>query len=454
MSAIKNPNLKLFVGFMLASQMAYSQPNQLPKKKVQSQQIELEAPVKAKPATSFPEQAIEHSMREELAEIKKTDEIERNAVVEREAYEQQKADALKVIAARQFKIEGLKIKQDQVQRELEALTVDLNAVLEKRKETEAKYQKVEQAVSTDVVAADKKLQELEEQRKQLETAYDRLAAKEAEAKSNLIKVAIEVQRSRAEIANLDLNVAELNTAIAEVNADEAKARKEWTALRASIEFAKGQRQASKDALDAAKKKLAMAEQDTEQARAEYKTVEKSRAQTEEFVNAEIRRISSAIDATEKAKVKALADKSKAVDETNKLKADLVAAKAKNLDFKREVRASKNEVMESRLALETAKSTALQEEAEQKKAALLQAKGQAKMRKIASENEAAKKIEAGQPWTVTKDCRIQRRPNASSEVVGQVSQGQRLVGSKASGVWVEVLNASGESAYVNGECGSF
>jgi hypothetical protein len=454
MSAKKNPNIKLFIGFLLASQMVYSQPNQLPKKKLKSQQVELEAPFEHKPATSFPEQALEYSLREELAEIKKTDEIERNAVIEHEAYEQQKADALRVIAARQFKIEGLKIKQDQVQRELEALTVDLNAVLEKRNETEAKYQKVEQAVSTDVVASDKILQELDEQRKQLEAAYDRLAAKEVEAKSNLIKVAIEVQRSRAEISNLDLNVAELNTSIAEVNADEAKARKEWTALRASIEFAKGQRQASRKALEVAKKKLSLAEQDTAQARAEYKTVEKSRAQTEVFVNAEIRRISSLIDSTEKAKVKALASKSKAVDETNKLKADLVAAKAKNLDFKREARASKNEVMESRLALESAKSTAMQEEAEQKKAVLLQVKGQAKKRQLASENEAAKKIEAGQPWTVKKDCRIQRRPNASSEVVGKVTQGQRLVGSKASGVWVEVLNASGESAYVNGECGYF
>lgn len=127
-------------------------PEPAPVSKVQSTEV-------------YPDGALMNIYQEELFEIKKTEDAERRAAKARDEYEHRKVEAEKEITAKKYKIEGFKLKQEQVAAEVDAMNTELKDLETKHKDTEEELARIESKAQEHLVQADKVKKDLESTKK-------------------------------------------------------------------------------------------------------------------------------------------------------------------------------------------------------------------------------------------------------------------------------------------------
>ena len=77
-----------------------------------------------KPAVteSYPDGALMNVYQEEIYEVKKAEDLERKAAKTRDDYEKKKVEAEREIAAKKYRIEGFKLKQEQTLTDMEEIS--------------------------------------------------------------------------------------------------------------------------------------------------------------------------------------------------------------------------------------------------------------------------------------------------------------------------------------------
>lgn len=405
-------------------------------------------------ANVYPDGALMHSYQEELAEIKRAEETERRAEKARFDYEKRKVEAEKEIAAKKYRIEGLKLKQEAVQSEMDAMATDLADVEKQYVDSEKESQLVEEKAAEHFAKADSLKKDLAGQKDKYEKSFQNLKDLKEQTAKNMNKNSIDIQKMRSEVSVLEAEIESLEASVANVQAEELRVRTEWISLKAQIEDKAANKATNLAKLGDAKKKYDQAVKDYKTAQNEFSSAEKSRAETEARVNSEIRKLDESTAAAQRSRALAMAEKIRVEAETEKLNAYVSAVKRSNTDTIEAMKESQSAVMESRLALETARSELTREVAGGEKMKFQQDKIGARLRGLASVAEASDMMEGGRAWQITKSCKIQKRPTDKSEAMGEVSVGDKLVGATSAGSWVKIMNASGGAAYVKANCGKF
>jgi len=402
----------------------------------------------------YPDGALQQVYQEELIEIRRTEEAERKAVQAHDEYEKKKVDAESQIAAKKYQIEGYKMKQEKVAGDMETMQVELSDLTTKQRDTEAELRIVEQKAQEHFQVMDQTKQELENSQKHLTESLDKLRDARDKTAANVTKGQIEIQRMRSEMAVLEAEVQKADSKRAELEADEMKTRSEWMAFKQQVQELNSQKAEYNKQLADAKNRYEVAQKELKQAQSEFVATEKEKNALASKVNADVMKYEQQILAATRQKAMADTEKLRLDVETEKLKSYVSmvrTTKDKAVDDQKD---AEGLVMQSKLALETAKAELTKEVAKGDGDEFRAKRTEARLRGLASAAEASNMLEGGRLWVSTKPCKLYRRPSTSAQEMGSVSPGRRLVGSEVSGAWIKLMNTSGSEIYVDKACGRF
>lgn len=402
----------------------------------------------------YPEGALMQVYQEEIIEVKRTEEAERKAIQARDEYEKKKVEAEEKIQNKKFQIEAYKMKQEKVIQDVEVMQVELADVSKKKKSAEVELKLVEMKMQETNQTHDVTKQELEDSRNRLADTVEKLRVTRDKSAVALNKGLIEIQRMRSEISVLEAEIQKADAKRHEYEAQEMKTRSEWMAFKQQIEELNAQKAEYNRQWADAKTRYENSQKELRQAQNELVIAEKEKNTTAAKVGAEVLRLEAAMQQANRSKTMAEAEKMRVESETEKLKTYIMMVRQSKDRAVEEQSDAEGVVMQSKLALETAKAELTKEVARGDSDEFRSKKTEARLRGLASVAEASNMLDGGRLWVSTKGCKLYRRPSHTAQEMGDLNPGRRLVASEASGNWIKLMNTSGSEIFVDRGCGKF
>ena len=314
-----------------------------------------EATNPAPETTDMPTGALFSTYQSELYEARKAEDAEREAATVRETTTQTQADLERQISQRKSRIEALKVKQEQIMSDLKSMETEV-----------ADYQKKFDLVQGDYTTAEEKhenfLANLEKEKADLETAktkYDNALAQLNERHDRTQKAIngnlVQLNKEKVELAAITTAIQSLESQVASLEADEMKSRAEFMAYKSQTEEKKAEKAKKLALVTEAEKKYQTALNEQRAAQTELANAEKSLADTNVRVAADVRKYDESTMAAQRAKVIADTNKVRVEAEVEKLKTYLAMVKKANTEMMLAEHDSESNLMNAQLALEAAKS---------------------------------------------------------------------------------------------------
>ncbi|MFN7824635.1 MAG: hypothetical protein ACK5P6_04670 [Pseudobdellovibrionaceae bacterium] len=410
-------------------------------------------------AENYPDGALRQAYEEEMKEMKRLEELERKTVETKAAYEKRKVEAEKEIAARRRTIEGYRLKQENLSSEYDMYVTELTEIEGKQKDVEGELKLVEARFKEVEAQHTDKASELTQTKKKLTSALESLRVTRENTAKNMNKLQIEMQQMRASVANAEVDIARIENDKTRLAADEIQLRSDYAALQARLEQTKADRVMAQAELTDLRRRVDVVRSEYNDAKGEFENSSRELAILrdrlgKEKVNTavEIQNLERSIAQAKRWTAEAEAEKVRYESEADRLKQNLVLVRQKNSEIQAENSDAQSAVMESRLALETAKADIAKEMAAGQTAQLRNDQHAVKMRAIASMENAVG--DTARPWVATRDCQVKRSPASNAEAGFSIKNGQKLIATPAGNGFVRIVNSSGRGAYVEGSCGSF
>lgn len=433
-----------------------SLPLELPKK-VETPEYSLQVlPSSEGISFKYPESALGHAYRLELQQMRFTEEAERAQIKAKADYEYKKNETEREIAAKQFKIEDLKIRQKVAEAEAEAIAADLEHSKAEAAKVEKELAEVEHFAQEKFAHHDQLKLNFKLQTSELQDKLFTLMKEKNKLQEFANRSGMEVQRLQEQLASLQADVIAMDAKRTSLEADAEQVKSEWYLVQTELASIKQERQQQKVKLAEAQQKLAAVKNDYKLSKEELVKAEKLKAVNDANTKAELKRIDQQIFAAQRAKTMADAERIRIEAENERLQYYSDAMRKANREALLSSDEAQEYVMQSRLALEAARTGLSQAVSTAEKIDAAAEKREAQMRSLASKADTSGMLSGGKPWTTTKSCKIYKRTNTNSEVVGEYTPQLRLVASevKSSSGWIKLLNSSGEAAFTKSNCGSF
>lgn len=403
---------------------------------------------------AYPESALIQAHQEEVAEMKRAEEAERKAIQARDEYESKKVEVENQIAAKKFQIESLRMKTEKVQADLEIYQTEINHLNEQQSKTEAEWKDIDVQARQHSNNAESTKRQLEVAQTKLNETLDGLRVARERTKQAMNKNQIEIQRMQAEMAVLEAEAEAAQTKRAQIEADEMKTRADWLSVRQKVEELENQKRQFEQHVADTQKRYEQALKDLKTAQNDLGQAEKEKNQYANRMQAEVVKLESQIASANRARSMAEAERIRNEAETEKLKAYVTMVRQSKDRAVQTQEDAEGVVLQSKLALETAKSELTKEVARGDKEEFRVKRSEARLRGLASAAEASEMVEGGRVWLSSKTCKLYRRPSVSSQEMGVVNPGRRLVGAEVGGAWVKLMNTSGSQIFVDRDCGRF
>ena len=401
----------------------------------------------------YPEASLVQIYTQEQIEQKKADELESRAAQQRDNYEKQKREVEKQVAAHRFQIEGLKMQQEKAQGELDLLTVDLQHVNGDLSSYQAEHLQLDESSKATIKYLESQRTEMAAKQKAVDTELANLKEARQKAEKEVYNMAMQIERYKTEIEHAETKVQEAEAQRAALEADEMKVRGEWMQTKmAAAEHARQRNEAIAELGDA-KKRYDQAQKELQQAKAELGQAEKQRGETQKRVQSEVSKYESDIMKANKNRIGNETEKIRIESEMVKIK-EYASRLKENRDQSIEQNAnSEGLVLKSSLALESARTalTSSVERADQNNYKAEKLQHQA--RGLANAEEASNLVDGGRVWVTNKNCKAFTKPNAKTPA-GFFDSGKRLLAKDHGTRWVEIMNGTGASVYMESRCGNY
>ena len=413
------------------------------------------------PSESYPDGALHKAYLEELSEQRKTEEMQHQADLKHENYEKKKVEVEREVAIKSQKIQGYKVKQDQLQTDLETMESDLATINGQKADAERELSLVDKRLQMETSTTDASRRDLNKSKATLNVTLEGLRKSQEKATYAINKTQIDGQKIRAEVAQTETEIARAENDTARAQAEELKARSDLAVMQMKLMQARSNKERALSELYDMKKNLNEARGDYRLVRSEYDQAEHELLVTENKIRAEKVAISGEMKSLENlsaqavsGKANAEAEKARFEAEETQLKQNLELVRSRNQESLAQMNQENSVVMESRLSFETAKADLAKEMSFGESARLKQDTIAVKNRSLASVVESSGVTEGRKSWTMNKDCHIRREPSMAGAVLGHVRLGERVVAVQSENGFVKILNNSGAPAYIHQSCGNF
>ncbi len=401
------------------------------------------------------ETAYVNAYQDEVNELKRTEELEKKAAKAQKADEEKKAELEKEIAAKKFQIQSYKVRQDRANNEMLNSRAGLDGLTTELATAEQELASFRQSAEHQLTQADQQKSEYTAAQKKLSDTQDRLRSTKVSLTKALYDGKMEVQKLKTDVAQAEAKVEALEAQNSNLKADAAGVNLQLMAIRTAIDDRRLEIAKANSDLEQTRKGLEKAKVDLAESNIEFKKVEAKKLETDNRVTAEVKRLEETTVAAQKSKTINESEKLRIEAETEKMKNYLASVKRVSSEAIDASIDSQSSVMESRLALQTAKSELGQQVAKSDGLASKKDANSAKIRRLASVAEASDILDGAKPWVMSKSCKLHKRASSSSEVLqADLNLGQKLIGADYSEHWIKVLNSSGAPAFIKKDCGSF
>ncbi len=395
---------------------------------------------------------LDESYKEEFSVGQQAQDAEKKAAKSKADYETKKFEIEKEISLQRQRMLELKQKKEDVHSQVDSMETELKHLSEKQKETEKELEDSGKKAEEILSMADEKRAQLKASREKLNGELEQMSLLKERTQKSFFKARVETKRLESEIAILEADTQALDTELRNSQIDEIKARNEWISVRTAAEKNRAEKLAIQDTLVTAKNKLASAIKDLKKAQIELAETEKDKNKTDLDVSAEVKRLDNMTANAVKSKSLVEMEKMKTESEIEKLKIYGDTVKKNNHESLEAMRNSQYELMESRLSLESLRSTIIKDAATGEKIKSQNQKSAIQQRSLASEPNDKSNVQ-GKQWSTSTACRLYARANSKSKVLGQLASGQKLVASPYYGKWLKVFS-DGQIGYVEDSCGGF
>ncbi len=433
--------------------------SQLRKLKVLTSALAIAAVSKAnaqsdgKSSQFYPEASLTQIYSQEQIEQKKADELEQKAVQQRDLYEKQKRDVEKQVAAHRFHIEGLKMQQEKAQGELDLLKVDLQHVSGDLASYQSEHQQLDESSKATMEYLTGQRAELAEKAKALDLELKSLADARKKAEKDIYGMAMDIEHYKVDIAKMDTKLQEAEAKRAGLEADEMKVRGEWMETKMAAAEHMRQRDEALSNLAETKKRYEQATKELNVAHVEMAKAEKMRNETSHKVQGDVAKYEADIMKANKARIANEAEKIRLESEVAKITEYGSRMKENRDQTLDNQNTSEGLVLKSSLALESAR-TALSRSVEgTDQNGFKQEKEAHRARGLANAEQASQLIAGGRVWITKENCKAYTGPS-TKKAAGFFDAGKKLLAKDHGSRWVEVMNGSGSSVYIESRCGNY
>ncbi len=401
----------------------------------------------------YPEASLTQIYTQEQIEQKRADEMEHKAVEQRDYVEKQKREVEKQVAAHRYNIEGMKMKQEKAQSELDSIAVDLSHVNGDLASYQSEHQQLEESSKATLNYLEGQRNELANKQQAVDQELHALSEARKKAEKEVYAMGMDVEHYKMEIARAETKIQEAGAARASLEADEMKVRGEWMQTKmAAAEHARMREEALAD-LAEAKKRFEQAHKELSVAKADLAKAEKARNDTSKKVNTQVAQFESDIMKANKNRILNEAERIRLESEVTKIQDYAARIKDSRDQAVDQSAASEGLVMKSSLALESARAALTTSVEGQDQSAYRADKMRHRARGLAAADEAAHMLPEGRVWVTSKSCKAYGKPDGSSPA-GFFDSGKKLLGKDHGSRWVEISNGSGTKVFVDSHCGSY
>jgi len=401
----------------------------------------------------YPDASLTQIYTQEQIEQKKADELQNKALEQRDLYEKRKREVEQEIASHRFNIEGLKIQQDKAQSELDLLAVDLQHVNGDLASYQAEHQQLDESSKATMAYLEQQRKEFSDKQRALEAELKSLAEARKRAEHDIYGMAMDIEHFKADIAKLDTKVQEAEATRASMDADEMKVRSEWMQTKLAVAEHMKQRDVALEQLSETKKRYDQAAKELGVAHADLVKAEKIRNDTSKKVQADVEKYEHEIMQANKTRITNEAERIRLESEVAKIQEYATRMKDNRDQTLDQQNTSEGLVLKSTLALETARTALTRSVADSDQKSYRAEREQHRTRGLAAAEEASQLIQGGRVWVTTENCKAYSAPN-TKHAAGYFDTGKKLLGKDHGNRWVEIMNGSGASVYVESRCGRY
>jgi len=388
------------------------------------------------------------------ADQKKAELLEQKAHRDHDVLDLKKQEAERDVAARKNQIETLKSQQERSRGELEQLSLALKKINGDLDSYKAEQKQLEDSAAATLKYLQGQRQELNDRRTTLEAELRSLENARKKAEHDVYTLAVDIEHFKVEIAKTETRVQEAAAKRAAVEADEVKIRAEWNEVKAAIaEHHKAHDQALAEIADA-KKRFDGAHRELQDAKNELVRVEKARNEAVKRSQDEVTKYEKDIAAANKARLVAEAEQIRMETEVKRVQeysARIKDMRDHNLDMQANAEAME---LKSSLAVETARSAHARAMETSDQTLFKKDKDESHARATAAAKDNPSPLDqAGRLWVTTKNCKAYRQANTKKEAAA-FEAGRKLLAKDHGKGWIEIMNGSGASVFMQNDCGNF
>jgi hypothetical protein len=400
----------------------------------------------------YPEAALSEIYSQQQIEQRRAEELEQKAVQQRDLYEKKKREVEQQIAAHRFQIEGLKLQQEKAQNELDLLSTSMQHVTGDLSSYQAEHQQLDESSKATMQYLESQRTELAEKQKTVDAELDQLAAARKKAEHDVYQMGMEIERYKTDIAKNETKVQEADAKRADLEANEMKVRGDWMQTKMAVAEHMHQRDESLAQLADAKKRYDIASKELVEAKGDLAKAEKMRNETNKKVQTDVAKYEHEILQSNKNRIIAESERIRLESEAEKIQEYASRLKESRDKSIEEQNNSEGLVLKSTLALETAR-TALNNSVETSDQDAYKAeKVQHQARGMAAAAAASELVE-GRVWVTKESCKAFSRPNKRTPA-GFFESGKRVMARDHGSKWVEIIDGTGSSVYMQSQCGNY
>ncbi len=406
----------------------------------------------------FPQAALKAARDNEVRELKRVQNAEKESIEDRDRIEAKKLEAMEEIQKHKLEMADHKRRQETMSEDMELMKNEL--IMIQGQESNLSSQSKELDVKANNVSEKhtEATNRLRTSQQNLATKAENLKRKRLETEARVSKMQIEMQQFLTQIARDQSTIARAETERIQYEAQEIHVSSQLTALRERRKEISAERERATDEITILKKRLNAVKDDYNIAKIENDTLEKEvRLLTAKLnkdrvdTGTEIQSLERKILAAKDSKYKNENERSRLVAEADRMKSQLVDVQKRYEKVAADEVVSSLAVMESRVEVETAKT-----ELSTKESGIDDLKSHGKsereqIRNIAALAESSAMLETQQKAKVVRACKVLSRPENSSQSSGRLQKGSIIVAAPASHGFYKVLNSTGAPQYVYQTC---
>lgn len=410
-------------------------------------------PSDAEHSNFYPQAALVDVFTQEQFEQQKADDLERQAIEQRDKYEKKKRDVEKQVAAHRFQIEELKLQQEKALSELDALAADMQHVNGDLASYQAEHLDLDQAIKATYKGLEEQKKTLSDKQKAVDGELAALNAARKKAEHEIYVMGIEIENSKAAISKSETRIQEAEARRAASEADEMRDRAVW--MRTKMAAAEiNRRRFETQKLDTeAQKHFAQAHKEMNDAKDELAKAEKSFRITEKRVKADLEMYEHNIQVADKRRLAFNEEREQLDVQAANLKASLARKKDESQQAQENETGAEGLKFRSSIALEAVKTAGTNRVNKSQQEKFKAQKQMDRDRGLASAEEASKIMGGGRIWVTEQVCKAYTDPD-KKKAAGAFDIHKRLLGKDHGSQWVEIMNGTRASVFVESRCGKY